>query len=708
MIRKRALWSILSLLFSTGALSIDCDTAKAAEETDEVSAESCRSSDGERAVDTYRYADAELGYRFITPGEDGGPRSIGLYERLKSGMAGRFSLGTVGSEFKLTTNGTVLHGDDYHVGLALDYGGYVRVSAESEALWHTLQSELLPTGLPSFGTLQSDQNTTYGVKSGFTQVETRLKLGNNPVHINASYREYIKEGTEQTRFSAYLATSPESNRENTLIALGRDVDRKTREGSIGFDAHLGVVDLSYGFRIRDFTNQADDSRYTFDATTNGSLLAGTQAYNVIPDSRVTSHTLKLFTDMSGGLVGTVAYTLTNRVNEGGHGDVAPSRRPEDTLHLLSGDLTYTPLREVSFALKYRHLEILRDSPQTIYYSSAGIPTNPTLSNTSQAGLLNVRPSTDTTRDTLSLSSSLRPGNNATFRLEYRLELESRDHLREEQSAASDPTALYDDSRTTHTGTAALSWRPYPGLRLNTSYAYASCNNPTWPAAFSERHKGEMLLTYTKNGIWGASTSYLVTHDTGEHTAATTGSTTQIVTPSVIGSYVMPREVFNNTVTAGLWVIPVEHLTLSLSYSFLQLDTDQTMLLSSLSNGSLVATNYRSMAHVYGLTLTYAPTPALDCSLALQQTKSSARFDAGSGSFTICDTSGSNCTLYTTAGITDPSRLSTTESSVAFRTGWQFAPHVGCSLEYTFRHFDSNDAYYDGSVHTTLASLKATW
>jgi len=64
--------------------------------------------------------------------------------------------------------------------------------------------------------------------------------------------------------------------------------------------------------------------------------------------------------------------------------------------------------------------------------------------------------------------------------------------------------------------------------------------------------------------------------------------------------------------------------------------------------------------------------------------------------------------YSSAGITDLTRLDSTETALSARADWRINEVLGCSLDYSFRKYDSGQALYDGSIHTTMATLKARW
>jgi hypothetical protein len=689
--RKRCVFlTVLFSLLCAGVVYADIETPDVVEsDTDSQ----------ETTVETNRYVSVQSGYRFITPNGSSGATSP--YGLLKSGVTGEFSAGTLGSDLKLTTTGRFLHENDYRTELFYDYRGLVRFHAESAALWHNLLREQVNPGTLNY--LPYDQNATYGTRTAITQADTRLKLGYNPIHFNLGYWELKREGFEQLRFSDhYFGTAA-----NTVITESSRVDRVTREGNVGFDAHAGWFNLSYGFRIRDFSNEAADPRYMFTPNVAGALTG--DRHNVIPDSRVTSHTIKLFSDLSGGLVGSAFYNLTQRENTGGHGDAVPSERPSDVIHYVAGDLTYTPSKQHSFTLKYRHREIDRTIPALLYYPYAQMSPPPPGVNTTVPGELLVRPATSSVRDILTFSATLRPAPKVMYRLEYNAELEARDNVRDAQTPASSPTSLHSDSRQTHTGTAAFYWKPVGGVKLNTTYSYATCNNPAYGTSFSDRHTGKLLLTYTHAGRWGISGNYLVQYETGERSAWVIPPTNlAISTGSDSSLHGLSRKSRNNSANVSVWFSPLERLTINTSYSFLRAEIDQASLLTELSRNALAATGYDSTSHVYSIDANYAASERVDLSLAVQQVFSRASYSVPPITEFSATDSSNNTTLYSTAGISELTRLNTTETGVSVRVDWRINTLLGCSLDYHYKIYNSGNSLYDGSAHTSMVMLKARW
>lgn len=632
----------------------------------------------------YRFAHVQAGYQFITP--DGATAAAAPYTRLKPGAAGGLAAGMLDSGLKLSGDAFVLNEDDYHANLLLDYGGYYRLHLESEAFWHNLLTEQLPVSTTGqYATTQSPPPADgYGLRTGISQVENRIKLGNNPIHLNLGYWELSSKGTDQLTFGDYFFGASQ----NSIVSVNRQVNQVTREGSVGVDAHLGFFDIAYGFRIRDFSNQAPDVRYNFAVTGNGAITPGNQATNVISDSRVTSHTIRLYTDMSGGLVGTVAYVLTRRENSADGGDARPSSKPTETVQSVAGDLTYMPLQELSFALKYRRLQTNLETPATVSYPYS-----------TAAGALPVLPGIDTVKDSLALSGTYRPNQQVTCRLEYRADLESRTNVPNSDFTLGDPTAIHNEFSQTHTGLANVLWKPFPGLRVKAAYTFSTTDNPVWDTSASESHKGELFVTYAKNGAWGTTTSLVTFYEQRWNTAST-------IAPAPVATYAPPRTNRMNSANESLWFSPAERLTITVNYSYLGTVTDQSLLFANtiIDPNPLVAATYRSSAHVYGIDAVYAVSEPLDVSLGIQQVRSASRFDVPVQVFTLAGATGN----YDTTGITSLTRLDTVETGVTARADWRITKYAGCSLNYSFRKYNSGDVLNDGSIHTILVLLTSRW
>ena len=650
-----------TLLVATAILSASsawCDDSSFPKETD--MADEAVTKD----VEPLQQAAVYSGYRFVSSTDN--PTAAAPYLRLKSGVSGGFSAGATGTDLKIYADAQFLHADDYDAGLLLDYSGLYRLSLDSSSLWHNL--ERLPTAsIAPLPGLDPDSGNNYGTGTVITQASNRIKLGNNPIHLNLNYWQLTREGTAQLRFSDFDFVSNFNLRGASARPI--PVNNITRVGTVGLDAHAGPVNSAYSFTIRDFSNQAPDSRDVFTG------FPVPQAHYVSNDSRSTTHTIKLFSDLSGGLTASTLYSISQRETGTDRGDARPSSDPSDTLQTTCGDLSYTPVNELSLNLKYRRLQIDRESPTTLFSPFLQSPVPNTLV---------VSQAIDSVKDTLILSASYRPLPKTIYRLEYRAEIETRDNLPDRQSQSG---ATKSDSRLTHTGKAGFIWKPFNAVKLNATYSYAVTDNPAYPASFTERHLGQALISYTASGRWGVTASYLGRAERGESISMQTA---------------LPRESLSTSVSSSVWFSPLEQLTFNAGYSFLKSEVDQASLFFNsfvMAVPIRTAGAYRSTAHVYSLDAVAAVTRTLDLSLALQQTFSDISFSA---------TDNSQIPNFSSTGIGERSRLVSTETGLTTRADLRLSRHLGCSLGYSFRVYDAGQPLIDGAAHETLLILTGRW
>lgn len=643
-------------------------------------------------VETERYGTARVGYRFLN--SDGVGTAASPYTRLKSGAMLGLSAGSIGTDQKLSGAATVINEDDYHAEMLFDGGGAYHFHLESQALWHNLILEQQPPATPGYTAVQNlSPGENPGLRVSTHQADAKIRLGSNPMHLTLGYWELHREGNIQTRFSDF-SFSPAAS---TIVSKISKKDQTTREGTLGVDGQLGSLGVAYTFRIRDFSDQSPVNRYNFSNTASGATIPGNHAFSVTPDNQTVSHSIKLYSDMSGGLTGTASYTYMQRENNGNGGDAIPSSQPHDTVQAASGDLRYTPFKELSFALKYRHQQIDRQSPATITTPFLTIPTSgtvPATMNPATPGLLLVHPSSDSTRDTVVLSTAYQPSAAAQLRFEYRAELESRSDLQYQQ-APNDPSLRGSDSRQTHTGKVTAIWKPVNGIRMTALYSYADCDNPAYSNSFSRQHTGQFFATINRSKRWGGTASYLGRYETSDTSAIVTVTNTKIP---------LSRENLNNSVNASIWFSPFNRMTITTSYSYLANDSDQAVLFSSNSAGSLAATNYNATAHLYSIDAVYALSQQIDLGMSFQQIYSNSRFNVGRTQFTDPATS----ILYSTSGITDLTALDARESGIVARTDWRITSRYGLSLEYGFRNYDSGNSLFDGSTHSIMTLVTGHW
>lgn len=607
-------------------------------------------------VDTHVMAEVSAGYRFLSTDSFGGRAAE--YEYLRSSAAGGAAFNTLGKDLKLAVDGAFQNKNDYHADLTYDYKGIYRLLARTESLFHNLDNETVtaPATIPVLGL---DPTARYGIRVEQDQVRFRYKLREYPIHLNLGYWRMLKEGDYQLRF--YDSFSK-------LTLVRRAVDRQIHEGDAGFDAHLGPLDVTYTFLIRQFDDRL--------ATPRDSFATGILQHNEDPESRFYSHTVKLHTSLTGGIVGAASYSYGRSENRSTLSDIKRADQTRDTLQNAAGDLVYTPCRQFSLAVKYRHQEIDRDNPSTIF--------------SSYAGNKDVRPALDSRKDVVTATASVRPLSILTINGEYKGVLLHRDNADPLGATSSTTTWKLPEDSDTHSGTITVLARPLKGLRLRALYGYTTTDHPSYGSSFEGKHEGQLLASYNGSSRWGLSANYRLTREWSDRTTAS-------VAPTLT---VFPLDRKSSHTAVNVWINPLERLTVSGGFGFLRTESDQAVLLSSTLPGSQVAANYTSQSQIYSLSSVYRLDDRLDLSLALQHVRSFSEFDPESK---IVSATSS------TFGIKDISRLKTIENSISARAGYQLTKNFNCTLDYTYKDYDNKvSALYEGTVHVISALLKARW
>lgn len=612
--------------------------------------------------DKHSSASLFTGYRFISP--DGATALANPYGVNRSGASGGFVAAMMGHELKLRADGQFLHPDDYQSELFLDYVGIFRLELEGQSLHHNLLRSPLPEPftIPNptapnwihYSSSPSPSDAELGVTSRQERADLRVRFGNFPGHLSLGYWRFAQEGFDQLVASDFDWTPPATSASYTFSDITRRIEQETHQGQIGLDANLGPVGLAYSFRIRDFSSSAPLINLPFTVA-------------VPTESRVTAHTVKLFSNLSGGLTAAAAYSITQRENTSQRNDLAYAGRPRDTIQQFSGDLAYTPLRQLTMAFKYRHHELDRETPATIY-----------------SGTTAVRPGTSSVRDSLSLTSVWRPDRQLTLRGEYRADLISRDNVWSPLTATTSQT-VSDESNQLQSATIAALWRPWRATRINASYSYSTNNRPGTLYDYDRRHSGSLLADWSMGGRWGANLHYRATADRNRQTSSTAWY------PNQTTSLVTPRNSLIQSAGSSIWFSPLQRLVLTANYGLLTFDAEQALLLTPVA-GSYLTGRYSSRGHVYGLDGMYALNDQWDISASLQQVRSSARFSMPS----------------TVPAIGSYTRLDTTESSATARIDWRFAKQFGCMLDYRFSAYRANERQYNGDIHSTTVALTARW
>ena len=596
---------------------------------------------------------------------------------------------------QFSLDGNFLSDKDYQGTLTYDYKGVYRFKLWTESLFHNLSHD--PLFNPAFTLnvntyLPSDLNPgdIYGVRAEQDLAQFRYKPERFPLHLNLEYWRMLKEGTAQMIFADHAFEGTP----DTVYSKTRVIDRQTHEGRLGFDTHLGLFDLIYAFKIREFKDHAGVPRDGFIARLdpreamprNGGLLE----HSDTPDSRFYSHKIGLHTSMSGGLVGAVSYTYGKMENLSNLTDLRGADQTYSITHNVAGDLSYTPCGYFSAAVKYRRNEIDRNSPVSVVYSPAVTP------------LVGVRPAISSQTDTITADFMFRPTKVVTIKGEYKGEFLVRDNLDSWVMRGRVASESYPGHSGTHTGSLTLLSRPVKGLRAKAQYLYRTVDNPVFASVYEEKHEGSLQLTYNAVNTWGTTASTRISRENSDHATITTIVTNPAVpvTTANTTTYQMPKNKKLSNATLSAWFVPLKRLTVTGSYGLLRSSSDQAVLFAGPLAGSNALTNHTQQSQVFSVSSVYHLDEQLDLSLALQRVLSYAEFDP---QFISLGANGD------TSGVKQISQLKTVESSLSTRADYRLTKNFSCALEYVFREYDEKtSSLFNGSVNTVMLYLAAKW
>lgn len=627
-------------------------------------------SEPELEVEAHRHVEASAGYRFVGTRDSGGRAAE--YDYLHSSFAGDARLVHLGKDLKLDVDGAFLNRKDYVANFMFDYAGYYRLTARTESLYHNLDHLTSDGGI--FDDL--DPSARYGITTRQDAVQFRYKLRDYPIHLNLSHWLIDREGTQQLRYADFSFDDYYGGAGlSQLRSRSRRIDRSSHEGTAGFDAHLGPVNVVYSFQFRQLNDRESTPVDNYLA-----LSSGLAEHNDNPESRYYAHTVKLYTSPAGGMTGAASYSYGRRENRSSLASVVGADKARDIIQNAAGDFTYSPCAWFTAALKYRHLEIDRDTPSTLLVASLAPST------------VEPRQGIDTRRDIISANLTIRPNLLFSVNGEYRGTFQHRDN-----TGTADPARMWNlpENSDTHRGTLTVLFRPFKGLRLRGLYEYTATDNPLYDSDPERKHEGRLLATYTNSTRWGVSANYRIAREWNDHITWTTHPDP----PTGSETYVLPRNRHFVHAALGFWVSPVERFTVSGNFGFLRTRAEQALLFARVLNDYDAAAEYISQGEIYSVNAAYQATEKVDLSLVYQQVRSRSVFRPDSL------TSGG----APTGGVSELSRIKTLEHSLSARVDYQLAKNFGCALDYSYRAYDnrlSSDG--EGAVHAVTALLKTTW
>ena len=542
---------------------------------------------------------------------------------------------------------------DYEAEVDYAYRDIFRLDYRGWSLYHNLDhyrpltANAVPT--PIAPPDERDPGADYHVTARSNKVSLRLKWPDRAYHAFASYRQYDKEGTVQQRF-----------RITKKVSRSRDIDWTTRDITAGVNGHFGPIEAEYSHRTK-----------AFDAGKDVRLIDGAIVHNVIPERRTDIDTLKLHTDLTGKVVGSVTLVNGDKRN-------LETRATVD-FNRASGDLVFIPLPNLTVSMKYRYSELQTDIDQV-----APLPapvatfekiTDP-MDSRMNSGEIVVRYSPAT-------SFSLKGGYKFTKTRKYGNGMWSEAGILSFQAIPADQNK--------HDLTLSAMVKPVKNVTARGNLGYTYTHDPMYPVSARNSYKGKFGITWTP--------VYSVSTNTYYNFAREDNGATNMDSQK------------DNAGLSASWA-PAGGLTINGGYDYFRYKNSRRMeFLNGVYNNKepfFDDVKLSDTAHVYYIGAGYRFAIPLSLNAEFHQSWSRSRFTTGGASSTR--------PVYLTVdtnGIGELTDLKVRETGGTVKAAYDLPKGWGTSVEYTVNDYQDledkpQNGFQDGLAHTVIVMLSKNW
>lgn len=612
----------------------------------------------------------------------------------------------------LILEGNYLNEKDYRAEVHLDHAGLARLELRAERFYHNLDHIPYTNGAEAIAVANTtpaanstraiyfDHNVgeDYELQLDTYEAKFRGKLKSYPAHLNVNYWRYEKQGDHQLRFTSEECTGchAQSRTDKT--------DWVTQEFTVGVDAHVGPVDIAFEQLYRDFDNKEDAPVDTFGSHVFFRPSVADLAHDSVPDSRITESTLKLHTDLSGGIVGAASFSIGQRKNRT---DLSPTEanpvESDTDFYKGAGDLTWIPNPSWTFNFRYRLIDLDNDNNDTINISGINPSTNP----------IPVRENIDLRRNNYITTVSYRPINSLTLKGEFEREDIHRgnadgamEHTSGRFGAPVDIDPVWEVPKDEQINRVKMSFFSRPlanrSLKINGWWEHQNTNDPAYGTSFENSNQLFLGTNYTSKGRWGANLSADAVwqkNDEYQITEFTSGTPVD---------FDIDRNNKQQHLSAGLWATPTEGVYTSFNYGYMNNDIKQDMLFGNSPPNYAIedeGVKYSQTVHTFSASLDWQLLEQLRCNLTGFHTQSKADYSPGFSRFYaptgIFDASSE--------GLKEISEVDLRQSGLKAGLTWQMMERMSCAIDYTYDDYDDqNSNIFDGTVQTYMANLAYAW
>lgn len=413
----------------------------------------------------FPYKEPELwlsgGYRLV---DQSGSESVNEFEYLHNSI-------TLGSKVRLIDWPQRFHLDlnirnknDFFGELRYSYKDIIYIRGISRSVFHNLDNlrlfdldkETTPFTSPSGPSINiTDVNKDYGVKSNLSNMFLRFKIPDFPAHLFVDLQLINKEGEQQQKI--LLGSGNLDKIIKTTRAV--DIDSDIKGITVGFNSHLGPIEIEVSHGERRFDENADKVFFDRYEEVEGSIRrAGIFPNSLTPEIKNSMNSIKLHTSYTGRLVASASLFTSNKENNESGASV-------DYI-IASGELVWMPMTDLTFFLKYRHKEKDIEEIGNVPFSGICDPSNSSDNNYQ----CNVISPISSKKDTVSGTVRYRLINGLTLRAQYTYDEENRKNADEwglPDSTKKDIISLFADTKL------------FKKINLKTSFTHKEIKNPAY-------------------------------------------------------------------------------------------------------------------------------------------------------------------------------------------------------------------------------------
>ena len=408
-----------------------------------------------------------LGYRWVST-ED----SLKAAEYIYPHSSVTFGLNLLSAPlpYRFNANGEFFSKHDFYSDVGFAYKDLFLFRDILVGVYHNLDNYKFDFDDEPLPKIHYDKNPAddYNISFLSNLMSLRLKAPDYPIHSFLNYRHIEQDGKIEQRFlSGYFEKVSES----------RDVEWKSNAVKLGANSHLGPVEIEYAYDYTKFKPGSDNILYslypTYDDpdTPDIDRPEDTYPHNVIPETEASTHTIKMHSSYTGGIVSAATFSNLSQKNN--------YSRTESTTWKGAFDLTWIPDPVLSFFFKYKHKDVDMDTPDTVTLNG--------LSNGSVNNYM-VRPGISYDNDVVSLSSRYKPMQRLSLFARYEFsQIERRDDA--EWHLITPKTKIHSIDLKAH-------GRPFDRVMVKAIYEYKNYDKPAYNTTPDRSNKLKLTANYT--------------------------------------------------------------------------------------------------------------------------------------------------------------------------------------------------------------------